>query len=652
MSTILVVEDREHERQYLVTLLKYVGHRLLEARDGQEAISRMNDQAPDLVISDILMPTMDGFEFVRQVRNQPKTRNTPVIFYTAAYDDAATRVLAEACIPATILRKPSEPAAVLRTVNSVLSESHTEPPAALGDEFRSAHLELVTTKLHQKMADLEQAYAELSKQESLLRLVTDAVPVLISFVDSNLRLQFANHAHKDWFGRSPEELHSKHLAEIWGKGAYLKLVDYCERALAGNRVTFETLLSLKDGTQKCVRATYVPERASNGSVLGFVTLVEDLSAIKSVESALRESQSRLELALTAGSIGTWDYYPIAGEMCCDARCKAAFGLPYDASDTYDTFLTGLHPQDRERVHQALQAALDPSGTGQYDEDFRTVGLSDRVVRFVHARAQAFFWLLRGERRAVALIGTMQDITARKSVEEALRRANNNLQQFVYATAHEFQEPLRNIVNSLALLSRVNQQPDAEATELIHESAANAQRLLQMVKDLLGYTQITHDRDQRSGLVNANEVVEQVLSNLSLSISESQAHINCGRLPSVPIRSTHLLQVFQNLISNALKYRKKERTPAIEISAIRLHSEWLFAVADNGIGFEPVYANRIFGIFKRLHTRREYPGTGIGLALCSQIVSAYGGRIWAEGRPGAGATFRFTVPAQERVLDEQ
>ncbi len=651
MPNILVVDDRKPERQYLATLLQHVGHCVTEAEDGQDAFARMRALSPDLVISDIVMPTMDGFEFVRRVRDNAQTRNIPVIFYTAAYDDAATRALAEACVQVTLLPKPSEPDLVLRTVEGVLRESHLQPPV-LGNEFRGAHLEMVTTKLHQKMEDLERANAELSQKESQLRLVTDAVPVLICFVDPNQRLQFANRAHERWFGHSPDELRSKHLAEVWGKRAYYKMAEYVEKALAGQRVTFETLLNLKEGNEKAVRATYVPEFAANGTVRGFVALVEDLSEIKAVESALRESNSRLELALAAGSIGTWDYDPAVGEMSCDARSRAAFGLPADAPGKYDSFFAGLHPDDGEHVERALQAALDPATAGQFDEEFRTVGLRDGLVRHVHAQGKASFWMLRGERTAVGLIGTVQDITSRKRDEEALRRANDNLQQFAYATAHELQEPLRNIVNSLALLTRLREESGSEATELINESASNAQRLLQMVKDLLAYTQITHDHDQKIDLVKANDIVTQVLSNLSLSISESRARITCGRLPLVRILPTHLLQLFQNLIGNALKYRKPEQPPAVEISAVRMPSEWLFTVADNGIGFEPAYASRIFGIFKRLHTKREYPGTGIGLALCSRIISAYGGRIWAEAQPGVGASFRFTLPFQERPPSER
>jgi CheY-like chemotaxis protein len=181
--------------------------------------------------------------------------------------------------------------------------------------------------------------------------------------------------------------------------------------------------------------------------------------------------------------------------------------------------------------------------------------------------------------------------------------------------------------------------------------ASAQHLITMATDLLALTAIASDTEREDDLVDGNEVLQQVLKSLRFNISENEAQIICGPLPKVRIASAHLIQLLQNLLANALKYRKPEQTPRIEISAVRQGPEWIFAVADNGIGFDPAYAERIFGIFKRLHRRDEYPGTGIGLAICSRIVSAYGGRIWAEGHPGAGAIFRFAISAEPQELEQ-
>jgi signal transduction histidine kinase len=239
---------------------------------------------------------------------------------------------------------------------------------------------------------------------------------------------------------------------------------------------------------------------------------------------------------------------------------------------------------------------------------------------------------------------MEALSSSKRNEEALRRANEDLRQFAYAAAHDLKEPLRNVANSLGLIKHVQQKPlQTEVAGLVQESIESAQRLIRMVDDLLAFSEVVSQPDRVTEFIDPNEATRPVLMDLNAAISESAAQVKVGPLPLLQMETAHLLQLFQNLIGNALKYRRADVTPFIEVSAVRLGAEWLFTVADNGIGFDPVYAERIFGIFKRLHGRDQYPGTGIGLALCSRIVALYGGRIWAESKPGAGAYFKFTIP---------
>jgi light-regulated signal transduction histidine kinase (bacteriophytochrome) len=166
----------------------------------------------------------------------------------------------------------------------------------------------------------------------------------------------------------------------------------------------------------------------------------------------------------------------------------------------------------------------------------------------------------------------------------------------------------------------------------------------MVKDLLDYTKIIDPTGSAPPVVDAAESLAQAINNLERSIDHTGATVTHDPLPALPVHSTHLVQLFQNLISNSLKYRRPEEPPRVHITATRDGADWLFAVNDNGIGFDPVHAERIFGLFKRLHTRVEYPGTGIGLAICTRIVEHYGGRIWADAVPNRGATFFFALPA--------
>jgi light-regulated signal transduction histidine kinase (bacteriophytochrome) len=167
----------------------------------------------------------------------------------------------------------------------------------------------------------------------------------------------------------------------------------------------------------------------------------------------------------------------------------------------------------------------------------------------------------------------------------------------------------------------------------------------MVKDLLAFASALDSAEEVEDFADATDSLREALANLGTNILENKAEVRFEFLPSVRVQRFHLTQLFQNLIGNALKYRKQDVAPLVQISAESAGDEWVFSINDNGIGFKPAYAERIFGVFKRLHHHGEYPGTGIGLAICARIVAHYGGRIWAEGEPGKGATFRFTLPGQ-------
>jgi PAS domain S-box-containing protein len=225
--------------------------------------------------------------------------------------------------------------------------------------------------------------------------------------------------------------------------------------------------------------------------------------------------------------------------------------------------------------------------------------------------------------------------------EALRQSNDDLNQFAYAASHDLQEPLRMVaLYSEMLGKRYQGQLDREADQFIHFITSGAHRMEMLLKDLLAYSQAGSSEGPTAS-VDCRIVIEQVLFNLKTAIAENQAHILWEGLPIVEAHEIRLMQLFQNLISNAIKYRRAE-PPRIQISAEPRESDWLFSVKDNGIGIRPEYAQQVFGIFKRLHGH-TYPGTGIGLAICQRIVERYGGRIWVESTPDVGSTFRFTLP---------
>lgn len=228
------------------------------------------------------------------------------------------------------------------------------------------------------------------------------------------------------------------------------------------------------------------------------------------------------------------------------------------------------------------------------------------------------------------------------INAELARSNAELEQFAYVATHDLQEPLRAVASCVQLLQkRYEGQLDEKAQEFITHAVDGTKRMQTLINDLLAYSRISTDA-QVFASTNCEMALQEALANLMVAISESGAVVTQDALPMVNGDATQLTQLFQNLVGNALKFRG-ERPPEIHIGAVRNNGDWRFSVADNGIGMEPQYFERVFLVFQRLHTRKEYQGTGIGLAICKKVVERHGGRIWAESELGQGATFCFTIP---------
>jgi signal transduction histidine kinase len=231
--------------------------------------------------------------------------------------------------------------------------------------------------------------------------------------------------------------------------------------------------------------------------------------------------------------------------------------------------------------------------------------------------------------------------------EELKLANRDLEIFAYSASHDLKEPLRTIAIYTEMIQRnFARQMAKDDANLLHHVLAAARRMNNIIDDLLLYTRATKSEEGPAPNVDASLVIADVLEDLRGQIADAGATVTTSMLPPVAIHKSCLTQIFQNLISNSVKYRGEE-PPSIHISSQRMDGWCVFSVADNGIGIEPEYGQQIFGLFKRLHRHEEYPGNGIGLAICQRLVEHYGGRIWLEkSELGAGSTFCFSVPATQ------
>jgi len=424
----------------------------------------------------------------------------------------------------------------------------------------------------------------------------------------------------------------------------LRIFENAGNSLGAKR--YETVRVARGGKAIDVAITVSPIRDSQGSVMGTSMIVRDISEAKAQAEAVRVSEERQRLAVDAGQIGLWYLDLESGRSIWTQRCKELHGIKAENPvPDYPDLLALIHADDREATRQALNDAIQ--GGTDLAIEYRTRGLDSRT-KWIQCRGRA---QLDASGAVKGVHGTVMDLTARREMEDKLRRVNTELEQFAYAAAHDLQEPLRNVALAAEMVkANVSGLREAREPGLLTVMIDNAQRMEAMVKDLLAYSRSLDAAEEQmagpdSANVDASLILETALQNLAAAIAEKGAEITWDPLPAVSMQPNHLRQVLQNLIGNALKYGT-DRPIKIHIGVKSLHDDVLLFVRDNGMGISPRFHDRAFGMFKRLHGG-SVKGTGIGLAVCKRIVEHYGGRIWIESQEGEGATFFFTVPS----LDE-
>ena len=298
------------------------------------------------------------------------------------------------------------------------------------------------------------------------------------------------------------------------------------------------------------------------------------------------------------------------------------------------------PEDACR--EVCEAEMRKAEEGGFATDIRWQRRKDGSQLF----ANGFMNAVRDD--AGTLIGftkILSDETARKQLQDSLTESNAALEQFAYVASHDLQEPLRTMgVYAQLLAKKYKGKLDSDADMFIDNIVIGSSRMNALVNDLLAYARTTTEIERPSSIA-LDEDLEAALTQLAQAIEESGATVTHDPLPTMQLDRGQMVRLFQNLVGNALKYRNPGEPPRIHVGAEQAGEEWVISVQDNGIGFDSKYASSIFAPFKRLHTAVEYPGTGVGLAICRRIVEGHGGRIWAESALGEGATFRFTLPAK-------
>jgi PAS domain S-box-containing protein len=486
---------------------------------------------------------------------------------------------------------------------------------------------------------------ERKRIEMDLRMRTHAMTCslnAIAVLDAEGRFMYVNPSFLELWGfDSDVEVLGKSLLETTAfsleKGSLPKITETLMRG--GSWLGEVKATRFKDGSKLTVLLSASLVRDEAGRHVGFVASFTDISDLKKTQEELASFSSVFEIATEGISIVNLD-----GTIRETNDAALRFFGEQDKKNVLGrNIMDFIPPQEKERTIAGLQGVM---GSGHVPEtelqiiadDGRslTVAVSGTLVRDDGGNPKAFVALYR-------------DITDRKKAEKALERqaeelarSNKELQTFAYVASHDLQEPLRMVSSYVQLLARrYKGKLDADADDFINYAVDGASRMQTMINDLLAYSRVGTRRKPPEP-TDSQMAVSRAIAILQRTIEEKGAVVTSDPLPTVMADPAQLVQVFQNLISNAIKFHGNE-PPHIHVSAEKRPDEWLFSVRDNGIGIEPQYHERIFVMFQRLHTREEYPGTGIGLAICKRIVEQHGKRIWVESEPGHGATFHFTMP---------
>jgi PAS domain S-box-containing protein len=446
------------------------------------------------------------------------------------------------------------------------------------------------------------------------------------------------------YGYSAEQVMGKHISILEPvnlKGEIKQLVGKIKQ---GKEIQhYETLRLKKDGTTINISVTLSPVFDSTGKLIAISAIARDINENTKAKEAMRLSN-------------------IYNRSLIEASLDPLVTIGYDGKitdvNTSTEFVTGFSGDELIGT-DFMDYFTEPEKAKEgYQKVFNEGFVSDYALEIQHRDGSVTPVLYNASvykdesGEVIGIFAAARDITERKKAEEMLKLkleelalSNAELEQFAYVSSHDLQEPLRMISSYLQLLQRRYQgKLDDKADKYIYFAVDGASRMQNLINDLLEFSRVT-TRGREPEPINCEFILNQVLSNLEIFIKENKATVSHGYLPEVIVDYTQLIQIFQNLIINGIKFHSEE-APKINISAEKKESEWVFSVRDNGIGIEPQYSEKIFEVFKRLHKKEEYPGTGIGLAICKKIIERHGGRIWIESELGKGSTFYFTLPIDQ------
>jgi len=527
---ILIVDDKKENRYLLESMFGAKGYMTESAANGIEAQGHLKKEHFDVIISDLLMPKMDGFQLLRECKKDPLLNKIPFIIYTATYTDKKDIEFGLSLGAARYIIKPAEPDVLLYQLDEIIKQSTEEvveePGSTVEDneKFDKEYIRHVTAKLDKKILDLE-------KSEERYRTLAEASPDQIFIVGKDDTIKFANTAllklfrlpydqvvgtpRKNLFPPDIADSQSIHFKKVFETGEMLK---------TGERIQF--------GTQEFwIDTSLVPLKDKTGNVTAVLGVSRDTTERKQAEEEIRKLNAELE----------------------------------------------------QRVR-------------------------DRTAQ--------------------------------------LEAANKELEAFSYSVSHDLRAPLRAIDGfSRVVLEDYIDKLDDEGKRFLNIIRGNTKKMGQLIDDLLEFSRLGRQEIRTSG-IDMGKLAKAVSEELKLAVPERKLKFTINTLIPAQGDQAMIRQVFVNLLSNAVKFTRPKERAVIEVDGRSEGNENVYTVKDNGVGFDMQYVNKLFGVFQRLHSSEEFEGTGVGLAIVQRIIHRHGGRVWAEGKVGEGATFYFSLPAKK------
>ena len=508
-----------------------------------------------------------------------------------------------------------------------------------GSPIRDAHGKIIAaTGAARDITEQKNAEVKLQESEMMFKSAFLGSKVGRAKSTPEGELLMVNQSFCDLVGYSEEELLNMSVQEITSPESQEIHNKEVDALLKGEKSSFSLDQSVlhKKGNKIPVNLNVVLLRNSDGKPTYLISDIVDLTETKNVQTEIDQFFNiTLDLLCIAGTDGFFKRL--------SPGWTKTFGYT-EEEFLKKPFFDFIHPDDIQPTIDAVSQLSTQNPVINFINRYKCKDGSYRWLSWVSTP--------QGEK----LFAAAHDITEMKNAEEKLKevnsklnttlteleRSNTELEQFAYVASHDLQEPLRKIKNFAELLELLyKDQLDEKATKFIDYMVSGALRMQGLISDLLTFSRVSTEGKEKFK-ISLERVIKNTVDNLELSIEESKANIRYENLPEVYADETQMVQLFQNLLGNAIKFRKEE-SPEIQIESEKLDGEWHISVKDNGIGIDAEYQDRIFEVFQRLHTREEFPGTGIGLAVCKKIVERHGGRIWLESNNQEGSTFHFTIP---------